>query len=101
MFNFFLQANVMEVIQRQNFTEPTAIQAQGWPVALSGLDMVGVAQTGSGKTLSVSFDYSLKYCWISAVSVWCSLVQGEYFKEEIVMKFFFLPNSTYCLPLCI
>lgn len=50
----------MEVIQRQNFTEPTAIQAQGWPVALSGLDMVGVAQTGSGKTLSVSFDCSLE-----------------------------------------
>lgn len=44
----------MDVIARQNFTEPTAIQAQGWPVALSGLDMVGVAQTGSGKTLSVS-----------------------------------------------
>uniref|UniRef100_M3YT25 RNA helicase n=1 Tax=Mustela putorius furo TaxID=9669 RepID=M3YT25_MUSPF len=43
---------VMDVIARQNFTEPTAIQAQGWPVALSGLDMVGIAQTGSGKTLS-------------------------------------------------
>eukprot|EP00069_Balaena_mysticetus_P005720 bmy_00880T0 len=40
----------MDVIARQNFTEPTAIQAQGWPVALNGLDMVGVAQTGSGKT---------------------------------------------------
>lgn len=42
----------MDVIARQNFTEPTAIQAQGWPVALSGLHMVGVAQTRSGKTLS-------------------------------------------------
>uniref|UniRef100_A0A7N5JHH5 RNA helicase n=2 Tax=Amniota TaxID=32524 RepID=A0A7N5JHH5_AILME len=55
VMNFYeanFPANVMEVIQRQNFTEPTAIQAQGWPVALSGLDMVGVAQTGSGKTLS-------------------------------------------------
>ncbi|XP_062362103.1 probable ATP-dependent RNA helicase DDX5 isoform X4 [Cinclus cinclus] len=55
IINFYeanFPANVMEVIQRQNFTEPTAIQAQGWPVALSGLDMVGVAQTGSGKTLS-------------------------------------------------
>lgn len=62
MFELFLKANVMEVIQRQNFTEPTAIQAQGWPVALSGLDMVGVAQTGSGKTLSVSVDYMLEYC---------------------------------------
>lgn len=54
-------ANVMDVIARQNFTEPTAIQAQGWPVALSGLDMVGVAQTGSGKTLSVSPGELLRY----------------------------------------
>ena len=39
---------------RQNLDEPTPIQAQGWPVALSGDNMVGVAQTGSGKTLAVS-----------------------------------------------
>ncbi|KAM9745611.1 putative ATP-dependent RNA helicase DDX5 isoform 1-T1 [Menidia menidia] len=43
---------VMEVITKQNFTDPTPIQAQGWPLALSGKDMVGIAQTGSGKTLS-------------------------------------------------
>lgn len=42
---------VMREVQRQNYLEPTAIQAQGWPIALSGLDMVGIAQTGSGKTL--------------------------------------------------
>lgn len=44
----------MDVITKQNFSEPTPIQAQGWPLALSGKDMVGIAQTGSGKTLSVS-----------------------------------------------
>lgn len=44
----------MDVIAKQNWTEPTSIQAQGWPVALSGKDMVGIAQTGSGKTLAVS-----------------------------------------------
>ncbi|KAM9296843.1 putative ATP-dependent RNA helicase DDX5 isoform 2-T2 [Gastrophryne carolinensis] len=44
--------SLMDVIRHQNFTEPTPIQSQGWPVALSGLDMVGVAMTGSGKTLS-------------------------------------------------
>lgn len=43
----------MDVINKQNWTEPTPIQAQGWPLALSGKDMVGIAQTGSGKTLSV------------------------------------------------
>ncbi|XP_058509382.1 probable ATP-dependent RNA helicase DDX17 isoform X2 [Solea solea] len=43
---------VMDVLMQQNFKEPTPIQAQGFPLALSGRDMVGIAQTGSGKTLS-------------------------------------------------
>ncbi|XP_056870439.1 probable ATP-dependent RNA helicase DDX17 [Takifugu flavidus] len=43
---------VMDVLLEQNFKEPTPIQAQGFPLALSGRDMVGIAQTGSGKTLS-------------------------------------------------
>ncbi|XP_053273630.1 probable ATP-dependent RNA helicase DDX17 [Pleuronectes platessa] len=43
---------VMDVLMHQNFKEPTAIQSQGFPLALSGRDMVGIAQTGSGKTLA-------------------------------------------------
>ncbi|XP_064179929.1 probable ATP-dependent RNA helicase DDX17 [Anguilla rostrata] len=43
---------VIDVLVQQNFKEPTAIQAQGFPIALSGRDMVGIAQTGSGKTLA-------------------------------------------------
>jgi len=35
-----------------DFDSPTPIQAQGLPIALSGKNMVGVAQTGSGKTLA-------------------------------------------------
>jgi len=45
---------IMTVIRMQNWVTPTPIQAQGWPIALSGRDMVGIAQTGSGKTLAVS-----------------------------------------------
>ena len=45
---------VMEAIRRQGFSQPTPIQAQGWPIALSGRDLVAIAQTGSGKTLGVS-----------------------------------------------
>lgn len=44
--------HVLMEIQKQGFNEPTSIQAQGWPIALSGRDMVGIAQTGSGKTLA-------------------------------------------------
>ena len=40
-------------LMRQGFMEPTPIQAQGWPMALSGRDFVGIAQTGSGKTIGV------------------------------------------------
>ncbi|XP_075689681.1 putative ATP-dependent RNA helicase DDX17 isoform X1 [Rhinoderma darwinii] len=52
----FLQANfpqyVIDVLIDQRFKEPTPIQCQGFPLALSGRDMVGIAQTGSGKTLA-------------------------------------------------
>lgn len=34
------------------YQKPTPIQAVSWPIALSGRDLVGIAQTGSGKTLS-------------------------------------------------
>ncbi|XP_011880510.1 PREDICTED: ATP-dependent RNA helicase dbp2-like [Vollenhovia emeryi] len=42
---------VMEGIRREGYSHPTPIQAQGWPIALSGRDLVAIAQTGSGKTL--------------------------------------------------
>ncbi|KAI6171199.1 hypothetical protein M3Y97_01073600 [Aphelenchoides bicaudatus] len=35
----------------KNYERPTTIQSISWPVALSGLDMVSIAKTGSGKTL--------------------------------------------------
>lgn len=44
--------SVMKEMRKQCFTTPTAIQSQGWPIALSGRDLVGIAQTGSGKTLA-------------------------------------------------
>lgn len=43
---------VLKKLESQGFNKPTGIQAQGWPMAMSGRNMVGIAQTGSGKTLS-------------------------------------------------
>jgi len=42
----------MQAIAKSGFVEPTPIQSQGWPMALNGRDLIGIAQTGSGKTLS-------------------------------------------------
>lgn len=43
---------VMQSIKGMGYNEPTPIQAQGWPIAMSGKNLVGIAQTGSGKTLA-------------------------------------------------
>ncbi|XP_055538489.1 uncharacterized protein LOC129726003 [Wyeomyia smithii] len=47
-----LPETIMDEVLKQGFAKPTAIQAQGMPIALTGRDMVGIAQTGSGKTLA-------------------------------------------------
>merc|ERR1712195_6232 len=36
----------------RNFEKPSPIQAQCWPIILSGRDVVGIAETGSGKSLA-------------------------------------------------
>lgn len=52
----FAEANFPDYLYKElaaaGFTTPTSIQSQGWPMALSGRDMIGIAATGSGKTLS-------------------------------------------------
>ena len=47
-----LNATVLDVIERLGFEKPTPIQAQAIPAVMSGRDVIGVAQTGSGKTIA-------------------------------------------------
>eukprot|EP01063_Lacrimia_lanifica_P028844 TRINITY_DN428_c0_g1_i4.p2 TRINITY_DN428_c0_g1~~TRINITY_DN428_c0_g1_i4.p2 ORF type:complete len:572 (+),score=265.40 TRINITY_DN428_c0_g1_i4:66-1781(+) len=42
---------ILDSFRRQGFERPTMIQSQGWSAAMTGRDIVGVAKTGSGKTL--------------------------------------------------
>ena len=44
--------DILKEIYKQGFKEPSPIQKQMWPVLLSGHDCIGVAQTGTGKTLA-------------------------------------------------
>lgn len=43
---------ILEELRKAGFTEPSPIQKQSWPVALQGIDLIGIAQTGTGKTLA-------------------------------------------------
>lgn len=42
----------MKTLKSAGFTEPTLIQKQAIPLALEGHDILGLAQTGTGKTLA-------------------------------------------------
>ncbi|KAI3909783.1 hypothetical protein MKW98_014200 [Papaver atlanticum] len=42
---------VLKKLKEKGIVQPTPIQVQGLPVILSGRDMIGIAFTGSGKTL--------------------------------------------------
>jgi len=42
---------IRKALDAAGFHAPTATQAQSWPIALSGRDIITVAKTGSGKTI--------------------------------------------------
>ncbi|XP_074597509.1 putative ATP-dependent RNA helicase DDX43 [Brevipalpus obovatus] len=43
---------ILEEIKKQKFQTPSPIQSQAWPILLQGYDLIGIAQTGTGKTLA-------------------------------------------------
>lgn len=47
-----LGVQVLDVIKSLGYEAPTSIQAQAIPTIMSGRDMIGVAKTGSGKTIA-------------------------------------------------
>ncbi len=47
-----IHEQLMRALANQNFKAPTPIQHQVIPVAIEGKDIIGVAQTGTGKTLA-------------------------------------------------
>lgn len=52
--NLGLDAPILKVLDQLQFYIPTPIQSQAIPDGLNGEDIIGVAQTGTGKTLAFS-----------------------------------------------
>jgi ATP-dependent RNA helicase DDX46/PRP5 len=42
----------LTVIEKRGYLKPFPIQSQTMPLVMSGRDVIGVAETGSGKTFS-------------------------------------------------
>ena len=49
-----IEESLKNSLNKMNFTKPTPIQSMAIPVALEGKDILGTAQTGTGKTLAFS-----------------------------------------------
>lgn len=45
-----LSAEVVKAIKRKGYRLPTPIQRRSLPLILQGMDVIGMARTGSGKT---------------------------------------------------
>jgi len=43
---------LVDILEQLNFTTPTPIQNKAIPIAIQGNDVMGIAQTGTGKTLA-------------------------------------------------
>ncbi len=50
--NLGIAPKLLEILDRLKFQIPTPIQSQSIPPALEGKDLMGIAQTGTGKTLA-------------------------------------------------
>lgn len=49
-----ISAPILRALANKNYTNPTPIQEQAIPVALNNRDLLGIAQTGTGKTAAFS-----------------------------------------------
>lgn len=49
-----LVPDLLKTLEKLGYTTPTPIQASAIPVACEGKDLIGIAQTGTGKTLAFS-----------------------------------------------
>lgn len=49
---FGLGTQVLDIVRKLGFENPTSIQSQAIPTIMSGRDVIGIAKTGSGKTVA-------------------------------------------------
>ncbi|KAI7795889.1 probable ATP-dependent RNA helicase DDX46 isoform X1 [Triplophysa rosa] len=47
-----ISMKVLNALKKHNYEKPTPIQAQAIPAIMSGRDVIGIAKTGSGKTIA-------------------------------------------------
>lgn len=86
-------SQLQEALKALGFKRPTKIQSEAIPIALQGKDIIGLAQTGSGKTAAYAIPIlqallkkpqglfacvvaPTRYLSVQQSRAWCNLVKG-------------------------
>ena len=62
-----LEDPILKAIEKQGYTNPTPIQEQAIPILLNGHDLLGVAQTGTGKTAAFGIPVSYTHLTLPTI----------------------------------
>lgn len=52
-----IQKELLEIVDKVGYKEPTPIQRQAIPVGMQNRDIIGVAETGSGKKIELILEF--------------------------------------------
>ncbi len=58
--DFKFNKQIWSALEEMGFDQPTPIQAKSIPLAMAGHDVMGIAQTGTGKTAAYSLPLIMK-----------------------------------------
>jgi ATP-dependent RNA helicase RhlE len=80
---FDLNRQLLNAIEEAGYTEPTPIQEQAIPLIAAGHDVLGIAQTGTGKTAAYLLPILMKVKYAQGMSPRCLIVAPT---RELVMQ---------------
>jgi ATP-dependent RNA helicase RhlE len=78
--------NLLARLDQLKFKIPTPIQSKAIPVALSGKDMIGIAQTGTGKTLAFGIPLIQKLAALPATAQGLILLPTRELAEQVSLS---------------
>ena len=58
-----LDRRILDAVAKEGYTQPSPIQRQAIPPAIEGRDILGCAQTGTGKTAAFALPLLKRSAW--------------------------------------
>jgi len=77
--SFGLVAPILKALTAENYVTPTPIQAQAIPEVLKGRDLLGLAQTGTGKTAAFALPI-LNHLTINKTNSFAFMLSGSKYR---------------------